>query len=279
LEEVTSGSSSLQGLSNYPYYNSSLQGTFTTSESDEGDVWEVVLVDESGEYRTANCNGEMSYIYTNPQQFFSFPMEYGDTLSDEFFAEYNFTMNGIAYNYVRYGTTNSKIDAYGTLILPDYTFENTLRLFLTEDYKDEYRWADGEVLMDFSYHTETYAWQVKGTLMGYLSMYKLYFLDLDEEIPYTQFTRFHNYVPVSGVFYETEEAGNPLAMHSIEPETETYSKIQIYSSHGQLIGLLEDVSSAVNIPSFLKSVGYSSGIYILSKIDGSKVEAETIFVR
>ncbi|HZG01260.1 MAG TPA: T9SS type A sorting domain-containing protein [Chitinophagales bacterium] len=73
--------------------------------------------------------------YTDPMVYFTLPMSYTDTYTDDF--EGSYTYGGGAITAERSGTHTVTYDAYGTLVLNGQTFSNVLRLHSHETYLDE----------------------------------------------------------------------------------------------------------------------------------------------
>ena len=75
--------------------------------------------------------GEINFltIYTNPEDGFQLPMTYGDNYT--YYSEFDDYFLG---NYIASGDRNGsvEVDGFGTLITPDGTFEDVLRLRITE---------------------------------------------------------------------------------------------------------------------------------------------------
>ena len=99
-------------------------------------------------------------VLSDPLTLFYFPMQYGDFHADSAFATY--TSNGSQYEY----NTNNTIeaDSYGTLILPDATYTDVVRLKVTTNEHFE-----GQDVQDSrGVFTDTWYWYsatVRGTLL------------------------------------------------------------------------------------------------------------------
>ncbi len=70
--------------------------------------------------------------YNNPEDYIRFPLNYTDSFTDYF--EANYESGGV--NFYRSGTSTGTYDGYGTLIMPYGTFSNVIRVKLVEDYQD-----------------------------------------------------------------------------------------------------------------------------------------------
>lgn len=75
----------------------------------------------------------LSMVYSDPEVLMNFPMSYGDTFSDDFFCNYF-----AGYETNRDGSVTVEADAYGTLILPDGSYDNVLRVVLYETVSEEF---------------------------------------------------------------------------------------------------------------------------------------------
>lgn len=69
-----------------------------------------------------------SEVLTNTEIFMNYPFTYGDNSNDDFDGTFTVTIEGEVYTLIRKGTVNSTADAYGTLVLPQGTFSNVLRI-------------------------------------------------------------------------------------------------------------------------------------------------------
>ena len=120
-------------------------------------------IEESAELYYASSNDEMSIVglktngipsimltYTDLELHLKFPISYDDTYSDSFSAE---AENHLGQNYVRSGNIEIKADGYGTLILPETTISNALRIRTIKNYNDV---ESGEIA--FEYIDTIYNW-------------------------------------------------------------------------------------------------------------------------
>ncbi|HET7819088.1 MAG TPA: hypothetical protein VFL70_07245, partial [Bacteroidia bacterium] len=70
--------------------------------------------------------------YSNPQDWLRYPMTFNSSYSDDFAV----TFNSMSVQFFRKGIAKVTADAYGTLITPVGTFNNTLRVHTILSYKD-----------------------------------------------------------------------------------------------------------------------------------------------
>lgn len=94
--------------------------------------------------------------YTNGEKVFQFPFTYNATYSDSFRA--TFTTNG--YPAVRAGNGIGTVDGYGTLILPNQTITDVVRVNYQQDYYDTIDIGTPYII---HYTTNNYYWFRAGT--------------------------------------------------------------------------------------------------------------------
>lgn len=133
--------------SNTPYASSFLNASIAIKDNTNGHyVYYDYTANQATEYGFANQS--MVSFYSNPLIYLEYPYTYNSSHNDEFYTHY--TMSG--YDYYRNGNVSCVADAYGTVILPHGTFNNTLRIKMTQTIIDS---------SDFSVNTTvltTYLW-------------------------------------------------------------------------------------------------------------------------
>ncbi len=92
--------------------------------------------------------------YTNPETILQYPFTYNSNFSDTYSSVYN---NGVANSYLN-GTTTSTGDAWGTLILPNGTFNDALRIRTVKAHRDSSNIGGFNNVLDFS--STAYTWFV-----------------------------------------------------------------------------------------------------------------------
>ncbi len=110
--------------------------------------------------------------YTDGEDQVRFPLTYGDSYSDTFSGSYE----SFGMTFDREGTVNVEADAYGTLITPDATYSNALRIQIvrnTTDYQDGtpsgstvdtiYYWYAGDINFPVMTYFRNYS---EGSLVG-----------------------------------------------------------------------------------------------------------------
>ena len=100
--------------------------------------------------------GTIKYTYSDPARYFSFPLAFGNTSSDNLAAGY--TAGGLVYT--RTGTIDTEYDGFGTLILPTGTFTDVSRVKIFEDNHDVATVQGFPINVDVS--ITTYEWITKG---------------------------------------------------------------------------------------------------------------------
>ncbi|SFT41128.1 Por secretion system C-terminal sorting domain-containing protein [Lishizhenia tianjinensis] len=190
-------------------------------------------------------------VYSDPQLAMFFPMTLNDAQTDAFTA----TMTGQGMTIDRTGTTTVTIDGEGTLILPNQTYQNALRVHVTSTIEDAYM---GQVYATTT--TEVYAWYAAG-VHGYI----LQFSSLTSQGQTAQ----------SGAMFVdqtigTEEVEEDLTL-TISPNpfntevkidnlTESVEKIEIYDLSGKVVKTVvtENVTSTI-----IATDDLQKGMYIL----------------
>lgn len=135
--------------SHYPGATVTLQGYFFKVSSSKFEFM--------GVYSDAQTN----LIYTNTEEQLHYPFTYGNTYSDTWAA------SGLSQGspFTRTGTTTVTADGYGTLQLPNNTYNNALRVHFKEVYHDN---------VGLSYINDEYFWYVPGIHYYVASVYTLY---------------------------------------------------------------------------------------------------------
>lgn len=130
----------------------------------------IVYSVSNGDYRfynvdanTATLLGEQSLTgtpcpYTTTADIINFPSSFGATSTDSVVGEY---FDGFLTNATRWGSSTTEFDADGTLVTPNATWNNVVRVTTTADYQDS-SWtgaAESEIL------TFRFEWYVPGRRM------------------------------------------------------------------------------------------------------------------
>jgi len=75
--------------------------------------------------------GGTKFIYSDPEDYLRFPFTMGSTYTDHFVCNYE-----AGANYTREGNSTVTADGYGTVITPNGTYTNVLRVHITQQYHD-----------------------------------------------------------------------------------------------------------------------------------------------
>ena len=126
----------------------------------QNSIWDFYLTTNSDHARVGADNGAQLIDYSDSQVQLVFPMGYQDMYVDSFAA----TLSG-AFPLDRSGTITVEADAWGTLITPDGTYQNVLRIKYVEDYEDEFNGTPFA-----QYDSEIYTWYQPGTHYPIFSM-------------------------------------------------------------------------------------------------------------
>jgi hypothetical protein len=103
-------------------------------------------------YRGSSNGTTVDIVYSNPDEFLRFPFTNGNSYVDAFSA--SFTSGGIPFS--RFGTDSITADGWGKLILPNATFNNTLRIKQVQTYKDSFSTAGTAFV--YNYKAINYVW-------------------------------------------------------------------------------------------------------------------------
>jgi len=205
--------------------------------------------------------------YTDPLIQAQYPMDYGESFSDSFSGDMYLLANEIGYE--RYGEVTITADAWGDLILPYDTIENTLRIKTEVMVVDS---LDGE---GFNAIETIYTWfsQEVGTSLasysiaeneGQAPVYNFSFLTLEE------FTSVMETELENELLIFPNPANNFVQISGIN-SGETY---KIINNQGQ-----EVKSGIINGDERIYLDELSSGIYFLHSIKGKTVLTEKFIVK
>lgn len=128
-------------FSNFPTANTTLENPTGYYSYYLSNSSEVTLVGEG--------NTSFTTVYSDPQKLFNFPFFYGSDFTDNLAATY--TSVGVVYT--RSGTSRTNADGWGILKLSGQTFNNVLRVKITQNITDQ---------------------SINGTLISYMQLYFWY---------------------------------------------------------------------------------------------------------
>lgn len=142
---TSSGSSTALSPSATPYAASYPNATVSTSV---GDMYSYSKCNTAGLYIEGAAQPSSTVIYSNDQQYLSYPFTYNSSITDAFSGTVITGMNGTIT-----GTSTTTADGYGTIILPGgATINNVLRV------KNTYTRTDDFGTFISTYTNESYAW-------------------------------------------------------------------------------------------------------------------------
>lgn len=113
-------------------------------------------VSSSGFQFTGAVLGGVVLSYSDPEDILRFPLTYDDSFVDSW--EVQFVSAG--NTFYRTGLTTATVDGYGTLITPDTTFTNVLRVHYVQEYQDSTEMQGSPFLI--TYNCEMYLWFTEG---------------------------------------------------------------------------------------------------------------------
>jgi len=103
--------------------------------------------------------------YSDPEEVLHYPFNYTNTYVDNFSSV--FVSGG--YTFYRSGTVTVTADGYGTLILPNGTYSNVMRVHFVEDYQDS---TDlGGFPYVIPYTNDEYMWYLNGNHYAIAAVY------------------------------------------------------------------------------------------------------------
>jgi hypothetical protein len=120
----------------------------------------------SGSFQFHGIEGSASIIYSNPEDLLRFPFNYSDSYSDSWVASFT---SGLTF--YRDGVTTVTADASGTLITPNGTVTNVLRIHMVQEYTDSADLGGSPYIVD--YINDQYFWYKDGYHFPIASTYTL----------------------------------------------------------------------------------------------------------
>ncbi len=196
--------------------------------------------------------------YSNPEKLLNYPFTFNNTFVDSFAA--SFVSNSIAIN--RLGSVTVLADGYGTLILPNATITNVLRVKVTENYGDYYA-SSGTQFGQYS--TEIY--------MFYKPNFHYPALSLTHFVQNGQIVNYGNFIDDPSLFLDEIENDDEISIYpnpctnliNINWSTITdIKKISIYDVYGKSIYVSTSKVNTIDLNEF------SKGIYFIHIWKGDK---------
>lgn len=111
-------------------------------------------------------SGTTVMSYSNPEDFLHFPFAYTNTFSDPWAVQF---LSG-GYTFYRTGTTTVTADSYGTLITPNGTYSNIMRVHYVQVYQDSAYIGTPYII---TYNNDEYIWYKEGTHVQIATVYTL----------------------------------------------------------------------------------------------------------
>lgn len=100
-------------------------------------------------------DANLHFTNTNPAVLMTLPLTYNDTLYDTYSGQISYA----GFPFTVFGNTSYKVDGYGTLITPDFTYSDVIRVHFKE--YDYYSMGDSTVIEFYSFLKDG----IKGELM------------------------------------------------------------------------------------------------------------------
>lgn len=115
-----------------PYGASFPTATIVEHEQYPGTNYYIYFKDDGSEFQRVGNVQPDTVVYYDPANQFPYPVSYGSTNNDTYFASYN--ANGYL-THMR-GTVTNDVDGSGTLMLPTGTYTNVIRMKFVRNEKD-----------------------------------------------------------------------------------------------------------------------------------------------
>jgi len=106
------------------------------------------------------------FTYSNFEDWMHFPFTYNNTYTDTWSA--TFVSGG--YNFTRSGSTTVTADSYGTLITPNGTYTNVLRVHFVQVYQDSTYIGTPYII---TYNNDEYMWYKDGVHSALAAVFNL----------------------------------------------------------------------------------------------------------
>ena len=226
---------------------------------------------------------DFSIVYNNPQTLMRAPLSFNGSFTDVFWGSID--ASGFLFNI--YGESESKYDAYGTLILPIGTYNNAIRVKSVTENRDT---ADFGGLLNISNTTTTsyewYAASLPGPLasIAYTEGISISlvpgFPPMEEEIPLSKSISFITDF-LSGVVEAPQLNGIDMAFRGANPVADVLAldmvsatagetlQLQVYSRNGQLVSTQNITSNGATLSIDVNVTDCSPGMYFVSITDGN----------
>jgi hypothetical protein len=228
---------------------SSFPAATVASNLASGQVYEFSRVSTTSFERVGLYASSTAIPYSDNEKLLSFPFTYNNTYVDAFAA--SFTSNNVTL--ARSGNVTVTADGYGTLILPNSTNTNVLRVKLVEDYGDSF------MNMELYHYTNTiYMFYKVGTHQPILG---LTHADIDGNV-----TNYANYIDSEPLGMNELSANafsvypNPAStiLHIDLKATAAVKYIEIFNIGGTRVFETSEAVSTIDVS------GLEAGVYFLN---------------
>lgn len=197
--------------------------------------------------------------YSDPQNALSFPFTYGTTQTDDFAATFMTAGQSVEES----GTISVAGDAYGTLLLPNTTINNVLRVRVLQTYTDVVQ--SGELV----FNVETYAWFHPELAYPLLSISTENVVGSPTSVRTIHYAQFTPSTSISDIYpnFVVDSAPNPATelthINFYMPQPADV-QLAVYNSLGQKIEhLLRDHLSVGKYSIPLSVTDYPAGMYFV----------------
>lgn len=221
------------------------------------------------------ASGTTPFIYSNFEDFLHFPCSFNDTYVDSWAA--TFVSGG--YTFYRTGSTTVTADGYGTLITPNGTYTNTMRVHFVQVYQDS---AFVGVPYIITYNNDEYMWYRNGI---HVQVASLYTLTSSAGGPYTGGSYVTGTVGIDDAADFISASNlfpNPASDQLTVDFTLTESKkvdVQLFNSIGQSVYINQTAQGLQGVNTIqLNVAGLPEGIYFAKILLDGEVGATKRFV-
>lgn len=242
---------------------------YDTGSGDEISLLGSVILNVIG----TNVDSNFFFLNDDPDLLFEFPMTYPDQFSDDISGTAVVFFQGQQFELERSGSTTTEVDGYGTLITPEGTYTNVLRVKRTEELTDmflgiptnheivRYDWFSP--IYDYLlYHTEEIIIRDAGGAEQSRTT-QTYYAEpqLITAVPENKVESFNVYPNPSSKFIRLPQELLGLS-----------AKVEIYSMHGKSVFAKESFSDKIDVSHF------SPGVYFVSVTENNGKRYRSQFV-
>lgn len=224
-------------------------------------------------YQENNASGQFAHgvdangtliTFQNAMQIMAFPLNSSTLVNDT----HSGTFTSGAYAFVRSGTTTIEVDGYGTLITPDGTFTDVIRVRLDQVYTDVYSMGS------YDYNTVVYQWFKAGIHHPLATT-----TTFDSDLGYIEYG---SYLLTAGLGIESNSSvnfsvyPNPASSELNLRSDANIATVEIFDALGNVVAT-KDVSG-FNLVSAINISDLTAGIYFVKGITSEGVESKMVRV-